>query len=44
MFKQILVPIDGSPTAALAVAKALGLGSMDQLIEAKGPATGDVGP
>ena len=25
MFKQILVPIDGSPTAALAVAKALGL-------------------
>ena len=26
------------------LAKALGLGSMDQLIEAKGPATGDVGP
>ena len=25
MFKQILVPIDGSPTAALAVAKAQGL-------------------
>lgn len=26
------------------LAKALGLGSMDQLIEAKGPAAGDVGP